>query len=123
MYRIITCLLLIAYAPAALAGDVELTLGKFTVQHFSYSGGEQATQVVAAKNNGAPIAHLVNECAFMRGTEFLDNGRGVTFNVDTGKTILLRNVRQTGIKAVTMICSRATRECCAFPEKSTHLRS
>jgi hypothetical protein len=37
--------------------------------------------------------------------------------------ILLRNARQTGIKAVTVICSRATRECCAFPEKSTHLRS
>jgi DNA invertase Pin-like site-specific DNA recombinase len=27
------------------------------------------------------------------------------------------------LKALTMICSRAARECCAFPEKSTHLRN
>jgi hypothetical protein len=39
-------------------------------------------------------------------------------------TSVLRTLaRQTGIKALTMICSRATRECCPFPEKSTHLRS
>ena len=96
MYRIIFCLLLTASAPtAALAGDVELTLGKFTARKCSVdpsfcASGENATQVVAAKNNGPPIAHLIIECAFMRGTDLLDpNARGVTFNVDTGKTVYL----------------------------------
>ena len=34
--------------------------------------------------------------------------------------ILLRNARQTGIKALTMICSRAARERCAFPPGEIH---
>ena len=36
--------------------------------------------------------------------------------------ILLRNARQTGIKAVTMICSRAARECCALPREIHSLK-
>jgi hypothetical protein len=73
-----------------MAGDIDLTPDKFTVRcavepSFCPSG-EVATQLLIAKNNGPPIFNLVVECAFFRGSDFLETERNFTLNVDTGQT-------------------------------------
>jgi hypothetical protein len=74
-----------------MAGDIDLTPGKFTVRQCAVEplfcpSGEVATQLLIAKNNGPPIFNLVVECAFFRGSDFLETERNFTLNVDTEQT-------------------------------------
>ena len=61
---------------SAIAAEIDITEGRLT------HTGSYANRVVAAKNNGGPIATLKIECGFFRGTALLAAGMGFAQNIE-----------------------------------------
>ena len=82
-----------ATLPVIAAEMIQLLPGRFSVN------GNNATQMIAAKNGGPPISELVIDCGFFQGSELIGAARGSALNVKTGQTANIEVVATDAGKA------------------------